>query len=216
MATVETLDRISKKIQSFGDRVIAKPSTNHEKRVLYCEIELLSMEIEGILGDKILSPELNIQLAKLVTECQSYQQSLGSLKRVPEFQQNILLNIILYIDMILRVIAVWAFLAVTAVLLAFPSIIIRPFDFLLVWIGWLDPRYQVANIFKCFIATTFLKLAGVQLSSHREEVESLLGKVSCVMCFSHSSTLDAFVLASAIPVRHFSLVRHTYHCFILI
>lgn len=214
MATVETLDRISKKIQAFGDRVAAKPVTNHEKRVLHSEVDLLSIEIESLLGDKILTPELSIQLMKLITECENFKLSIGSLKRVPELQQNILLNIVLYIDMILRVIAVWAFLALTSVLLAFPSILIRPFDFFLVWMGWLDPRYQIANIFKCWIATTFLKLSGVQLTSHREEVESLLGKVSCVMCFTHSSTLDAFVLASVIPVRHFSLVCASFKLYI--
>jgi 1-acyl-sn-glycerol-3-phosphate acyltransferase len=38
------------------------------------------------------------------------------------------------------------------------------------------------------------------------EVEELFGKQSALVCFTHASSLDAFILAAAVPVKHFSLV----------
>lgn len=176
--------------------------TNQERRMLFCDIEqtLLMLE-ESVINcgdeDSVLS---------LKSELHTLLNNFTNLKRAHRSQSRFL-RVAEGVDVILRFLSIWLFLVVSAIIFAFPCIVLRPLDFLLVRTRCVSPEHQISNICKCFIATTFLKLFGTHLEVDNSAVQNMFGKESSLICFTHASSLDAFILAASVPVKHFSLVN---------
>ncbi len=205
--TNETAD----KVQEIKRKAATSASmSNNERRSLHCDIEYVLITIELALAKlRQTGKTEDADLVLLKSELIALSEETTKLQRIVRpTDQNIILRILEVFDTVLRIISVWLFLIVTAIILAFPCILLRPVDYVLVHTGIIHPAYQISNLCKRFIAVTFLKLAGVHLVVETHpEVEALYGLESALICFTHASSLDAFILAAVIPVHHYSLAK---------
>ena len=199
-------ENIVEQIKTLKKRVDELKSTDKnlhvQKRVLYSEIELTKMEIEDFLSmntavdncsrieniDRIIS-ELNALACSL---------ELGYVKRDRHFYD--------IIDDIFRLIGVWMCLVTSAIIFALPMIILKNIDSLLVRMKVLSPYYQITGMTKRMIAHAILCVSGIDLSTEGLDLGKF-GRQSTLAFFSHSSTMDAFIIAATIPVRHFTLAK---------
>ena len=199
-------------------------SDNFEKRVLYSEVELLKMELEelsdlnggggcgsgrspaGAAGSSPRqAPALDVD--KCLEELQSLGEKLklGWVRRRRQWWDKM--------DEIARLIGVWVCLVVFAVVFSPLGILLRPVDYVLVTLRLLPPWLQASLLLKRFMGYVILWTAGVVLVTEGGEIEGPGGESffmanNCVLCcFSHASTLDAFIIAAVIPVRSYILSK---------
>jgi hypothetical protein len=174
-------------------------STNAEKVAVYSDCELLVMDIEA----EIAKCEAPKELVTLKDELSALSGSinLSYIKR----KQSAPMKIINKIDEVVRLIAVWLILAVSSVVLAIPCILLSPVDFVLVNLGVISVYKQISVIVKLFLARIILKCSGIHVVIDGLKRESF-GKECVLACFSHSSSMDAFLLTGAIPVTALTVV----------
>lgn len=111
---------------------------------------------------------------------------------------GVLTTILDIIDEVIRIAAVWMFLVDSALLLAIPTVVLDT----------LHPRQRLTIYAKQFVGHMCLILSAVDLTITGISNESFESGVS-LLCFSHASTMDAFILSAAVPVRHYSLVSNS-------
>lgn len=182
--------------------------SNHERRMLFCDIEqtLLTLEEYVLCCD----PKSKDSISSLKSEFHTLLINFTNLKRAHRSNYSGSLRVMEGIDVLLRFLSIWLFVVVSAIFFAFPCILLRPLDYVLIKTRCISPKHQISNFCKCFIATTFLKLFGTHLEVDNSAVQHMFGEESALICFTHASSLDAFILAASIPVKHFSLVSLLY------
>jgi hypothetical protein len=167
-------------------------TTNVEKVSAHATLELLVLDIEDVIKENA-NPELielKDELSKIAGDI-----TLSYMNRNHSF----LVRIFDKVDEFLRLIAIWLILALSSVTVAIPCIILSPLDSVLVNLGVISVYQQIAVLAKRFIAHLCLKCSGIHLvvTGMRKEA---FGKECVLTCFSHSSSMDAFLLAGSIPV----------------
>jgi hypothetical protein len=174
-------------------------SSNAEKVAVYSDCELLVMDIEA----QITKDQTPKELVALKDELSALSGSinLSYIKR----KQSAPMKIINKIDEVVRLIAVWLILAVSSVVLAIPCILLSPVDFVLVNLGVMSVYNQISVIVKLFLARLILKCSGIHVVINGLKRDSF-GKECVLACFSHSSSMDAFLLTGAIPVTALTVV----------
>ena len=189
---------ISSKVDELKGRQ-PKCVANVEKRILYSDSELLIIAIEKLIAKNGESAELTKFKEELAVLSESIK--LGFVKR----SSNFLLKLIDNIDQIVRVVGVWLILATGSVILAIPCIVLTPIDFLLVSCGLMSVYHQLSIFAKLFLARTILRVSAIFV-----KVEGLdrkdFGKECVLACFSHASSMDAFLLTATIPVTALTVV----------
>lgn len=189
------LKEISKKIDKFKQQA-ATCSTNKEKRILYSDVELLVVKIESSKDTSKEATELKQQLSDISAGIQ-----LGYVNR----KHSLPMKIINKIDEVVRLVAVWLILAVSSVLFAIPCILLSPVDFLLVHMGVISVYNQLSVLSKLFLARSILHCSGINVVMKGVKRENF-GKECVLACFSHGSSMDAFLLTAAIPVTALTVV----------
>jgi 1-acyl-sn-glycerol-3-phosphate acyltransferase len=174
--------------------VAGKDTDNHFKRVMYSKIELLRLDIEE-------SSNIDVEFKnRTFEELNSISQQLN----LRPAQRST--NFIMKIDKILRILSSWTSLVTAATLLTIPMIILKEIDGYLVDKKIITPTEQLAEKVKRFIGKIILMTSGVCLRVEMED-PNCYGNSLVMSCFSHTSTLDAFIISSTLPVRHSFLAK---------
>ncbi len=195
-------DQIAFQVESIRARQVLDKLNNYERRVLHADCELLCLDIEDFLKNNSDENEN--------AKAQDFVEILTTIAVSAKLKFNnrkigVWLSIADSLDEIIRTVATYSFLALSAAFLALPCVLFRPVDFILVKYGIVGSKHQISNICKCFIGTMIIKLAGIQLVVEGLD-GAMFGELCSLVCFSHASTMDAFILSAVVPVRHYSLV----------
>lgn len=178
--------------------------SNSMKRELYSDIEILRLNILD-------------HMDYIVEKDSSSLQSISEMKCLLEEMDSLICSLSLnyvqrtkhwydVLDVWLRLAAVWLCLITFASTVSLPLIALKNIDSLAISVGIPLPRYQVTTIVKQFIAQMVMRVSGISLSVEGLE-RSQLGQTPSIVFFSHASSMDAFILAATIPVRHFTLAK---------
>jgi len=186
-----------------------KETINILKRCIYSDVELLRIKIEEFknaqrlnVPNVILSPN-NISDEKF-EEFNNELDSLGKLLKLDFVKRK--WNFYDIFDEIIRLIGVWMCLVTFASILSLPLIIFKYVDYFLVDHKFISPLWQVTNKIKQFIAKSILCLSGISLTVEGSDKISF-GDSNLLALYSHSSSMDAFIIAAALPIRHYSLAK---------
>lgn len=172
--------------------------SNAERRILYSESELLILQIQKTLR-KQSDPELlklKDQLTRVSSSIQLHYVNRHSSSMIGAFNK---------VDEIVRLIAVWLLLTIASVFFALPYILLSPIDYLLVNCGIISVHYQISVVCKLFLARSLLRVSGIHLDLEGVD-RSDFGKECVLACFTHASSLDAFLLSATIPVIALTVV----------
>jgi hypothetical protein len=191
--------------QKFADlkkaAALCLTQSNVEKRVVYSDIELLILDIEVMQNDKVTKSE-ELQKIKEELEALSGTIKLGYVNR----KYSWWMKVVDRCDEVIRLVGVLLVLATSSVLVAFPCILLSPLDYLLVNFGIIDVFHQISVQVKLFLARTILLISGINVVVDGVDKKSF-GKECVLTCFSHASSMDAFLLTGAIPVTALTVVR---------
>lgn len=180
------------------DRTMSERS-NAERRNIYARAQLLIMDFEDSSKSENLSPEVQEKIQALENISKNCKLVMIRKKRA---------GLLLLWDNVtgfIRTFAVVLFLILSGVVVALPCVMLRPVEYYLLKWGVMSPFNRLAVLTKHFIATSILYMAGVEVITEGLQKDKL-GKECVILCFSHSSTLDAFILGQTVPVFHRSLV----------
>jgi 1-acyl-sn-glycerol-3-phosphate acyltransferase len=190
---------------NFNERFILIKDKNNNpnidncaKRYLYSDASLLQMDIEEDII-KSNNNENNKELLNHLTNLID-NMNLDFVKRDEYW-------LISKIDEIIRLSGAISCLFTFGILFAIPTILFKPIDIFLVDKNILSPSHQISIFAKQFIAYFCLVLSGINVIIEGKEHYSGLGYLCHMLCFSHTSTLDAFVLAQAFPVRSITMSK---------
>jgi hypothetical protein len=167
--------------------------------VLYADTELLVLKLNGLLRKHVNDPEL----LKLRDELSSVSSSL-TLNYVYRTNSGIM-RALSRVDQLLRMVAVWLMLALASIFFAIPCILLQPLDYLLVSCGIVSVYTQISVVCKLFLSRTILRVSGIHTVIEGAE-KSHFGKECVLACFSHASSMDGFLVTSAIPVTALTVV----------
>ena len=179
---------------------------NTSKRVLYSDISLLLIDLKHYDEYKGSAEGKDMIIKKLHGMIDEIP--LGYVKRETPFLLSAL-------DEFIRLIAVWSTIVLSATFLALPCLLLlRPMENLLLAAGvGLDARSSPCLLVKRFIAYVILKVSGISLIVQNKEVFERASSPESsskpsVVTFSHASTMDAFIMSFAVPIRTFSLSKY--------
>lgn len=174
--------------------------SNREKRYFYACSELLKIKFEllrKVYEDSHLIDEKITDLKEISDDLNLSFVSHGGSMLTIVFEK---------IDEFLRFTGVWTCIIVGAVFLAVPSIIIKQLDYYLLYRGIINPFQQFSVLAKRFMNYSVLALSGISLVVDGMDLD-YFGKSCVITCFSHSSTMDAFILSYVIPTRHYTICK---------
>lgn len=193
------ISEITEKLKVFKERA-TKATTNKEKRILFSDCELYLLDLEDIKD-----PSNDIIQSKKDFALISASLSLSYVDR----KHSLPMQMINKVDEIIRLLGVWMILAFSSVFLAIPCIILSPVDFLLVNIGVMTVYNQISVQVKLFLARAILRCSGINVVIRGLKKEHF-GKECALACFSHGSSMDAFLLTGAIPVQALTVVSFNF------
>lgn len=210
---MEEIEKCEAELESLVERcgALTKDYTglteSKERRACYATVELLGIKAQALVKTGKWSDAQKKRLEDIATKSRDLSASITLLHVRRKFSTfGVVIN---KADELLRLVAVWSFLIVSSIVIVLPCLLLSPVDFILGQFKLVDPRYQISVLCKRFISIVIVKLSGISLVAEQKNMESF-GKECCVVCFSHSSTLDAFILAAVTPVRHYTLVSDLY------
>ena len=111
------------------------------------------------------------------------------------------------LDELSRAAVVWSCLIAFAMIVALPIILIRPFEDVLIALGWIEARWSLSNIIKYLVSQWLLLMSGIRLKVTGVTEETFTLERPILVPFTHSSTMDAFIIAAAIPPRFFAMAK---------
>lgn len=199
---VKSIEQIRKEAEAAKAKA-KSCSTNAEKMAAYSVLELLALDIDELISKDSPQSEL-VQLKEELSKI-SGSINLSYVKR----RQSLPMKFLNKIDEVIRLIAVWLILAVSSVTMAIPCIFLSPVDFALVHMGVISVYQQISVQTKLFLARLILKCSGIHVEINGLKRESF-GKQCVLACFSHSSSMDAFLLTGAIPVTALTVVSDNF------
>jgi hypothetical protein len=173
--------------------------SNQKKRTFHARSELIKIEVE----DK-----------KIAFDRTFVDKSLSDLKVIADSMDlsfvkcggSLLSYLLEKLDELVRFLGVWSCIVVSAIFIAVPSILVRPLDYFLLNHGFITPYQQISVCAKRFVAYSILMLSGIVFVTEGMKL-SYFGSSCVLTCFSHSSTMDAFILSYLVPCRHFTVAK---------
>jgi hypothetical protein len=210
--TVEDFDVVSlrAKIDSMKEEMQNLANlTNYYRRYYYAESELVIMDLERIFKEKENThlTEKENQLKECYEDLMFISKQLKLLYAKHSTKKSVVSHILYRIDEIHRAFAVLLAFIFHGLLITLPCIILcaRSVDVFLIKLGISNPFFQISNFCKTMIAILVVRCGGLEVITENLNYNDF-GKECSVIQFSHSSTIDAFVISYAIPVRHYTLV----------
>ncbi len=187
----------------------------HDRRKLYASSELLAMRLNAFLtvlqstGSHATEEEIKRyrqEIEKLLEQLTALADKAKLLHSKRKGYGGGLFKILGKVEEFFRLIVTWSFLIVSSTLLALPCLFLVPLDYFLIKTKIIRPSQQISVNCKRFIAYGVIKLSGIHLVEENDGGYSNFGKECSLICFSHASTMDAFIFSAVIPVRHYTLV----------
>ena len=178
-------------------------STNSARLTAYAATELFAIQVEKMM-----------QRNKNDEELVRYREELAQISSSLALQyvnrpMSLAMQALHKLDEIVRLIAVWLTLMLSSVFFAIPCIILTPVDYLLVKCGITSVYMQIAVLCKLFLSRTLLRISGIFVVADGVLRENF-GRDCVIACFSHSSSMDAFLTSATIPVTALTVVRVTF------
>lgn len=194
---IKVLEEVGKEIES---------KNNAERRNFYARCQLLIMDLEEaqLLPSTIAKQEI---IDKMLVLSDKSKLGYSKLKKRswPVYFFNCLHEVI-------RGVATIGFMILSSTFIALPCVFFRPLDQFLVKMRIISPFHQLAVLSKRLISGSFLVISGVECIIQGADL-GIFGKECALVCFTHSSTLDAFLLTASVPVFSYSLVK-LYNAFL--
>lgn len=197
-SAAEELDKEYEILVQLNETMAEK--SNAERRNIYARAQLLVMDLEETSKSDTISPEVQEKIHVLENISKN-----STLVMIRKKRKNGLLRFRDTVTGTIRTFAVVLFLILSGVVVAVPCVLLRPVEYYLLKWGIMSPFNRLAVLTKHFIASSILLLAGIEVITEGLQKDKL-GKECVILCFSHSSTLDAFILGLTVPVFHRSLV----------
>lgn len=174
--------------------------SNKQKRVFYARNEILKIRFEDLKNENTSTPVTDVDISNVTAL--SNELNLSYVR----YGGSILIVLIEKVDELLRFVGVWSCIIIGAVFLAIPSIIIKQLDYFLLYRGIISPFNQFSVLAKRFLNYAVLALSGISLVVDGMDL-NYFGSSCVLTCFSHSSTMDAFILSFVIPTRQYTVCK---------
>ena len=174
--------------------------SNKQKRVFYARNEILKIRFEDLKNENTGTPVTDVDISNVTAL--SNELNLSYVR----YGGSILIVLIEKVDELLRFVGVWSCIIIGAVFLAIPSIIIKQLDYFLLYRGIISPFNQFSVLAKRFLNYAVLALSGISLVVDGMDL-NYFGSSCVLTCFSHSSTMDAFILSFVIPTRQYTVCK---------
>lgn len=204
-------DNEAEQMKLFTERFETTKSTlqntqspnNRVKRQLHAKLEMLKLDIEEYnekLSARKLKPDNKV--ADLVEDIVKLQKLL-SLTQIRYRRTALSL-----LDEIVRLLAIWMMLVTGAVFLVIPCLLCMPLEGLIAtYILRLKSRYHIAAYIKVFISDYVLTVAGISTWIRYEVDQKETFKERSIVCFTHGSTIDAFLITASIKTNNYTLAK---------
>jgi len=176
---------------------LGENGANELKRAAYARVETLRMDLEEESWFDSKHEETQELLKKFDDMAESLH--LGFVDRPHHWWDKI--------DELVRAMAVWTCLVLFAITLAIPCILIRPIEDIFIMLHILHSRWALSNLAKYVVANVIIFVSGIKLELSGLTADTFTEDLPVVLCFSHSSTMDAFILSACVPVRFFALAK---------
>lgn len=200
-------DRVTKVLNEASCVVAKKPASNREKRIVYSNIELLRLDLEDELllmspSDDTAAlaststpiatppPAAAVEIQTLIQQLNEALPSLSfhSVQRSPHFYD--------FIDKFTRLSAAVIVLVYMGWFSVF-CVLITPLDDLLVYLKVIKTHQKFNVHMRRLAGSLVVGTSGIELETRG--LQNLDNTITNVVCFSHSSTLDAFTGSAALP-----------------
>jgi hypothetical protein len=189
------------KLANLQQEISSKDSsrlTNHEKRVIHARLELLRLDlIEAHLVDKKKSSSS----VPVTDEIETFHTELDQLDEQLNLSFVSSSSSLLYqLHDLIRLLVVLYFLFTAGMIISLPLLLLRVTDPLLATLSLPRPYKPICVSTKSFIATYILLTSGVVLKTQGLTPQTFSPSRRTLACFTHGSTIDAFVLAATLPI----------------
>ena len=189
---------ISKRFETLKDSFQKETSlTNHLKRIYHSKFELLLLEIE----------ENEEKFQKNKEKSRNFEEEEEQIKR--EINELILILKLNYLTIkssiftfffdFLRLFIVILILFTSGMIISLPMLLLRVTDHFLYHLNLYQPYKVISVATKQFLGIMILFSSGIVIKSEGLEEFSISSKRNLI-CFTHGSTIDAFVLGSTLPI----------------
>ena len=172
---------------------------NRRKRAAYGMVELLRMNLESDEANNINQSEEGQELLEEMKRFAS-DLNLGYVER-----DNNWWNIV---DEMIRCIAIWLTLVTYGITLALPCICLLPLESLLISMHIIHSRNALSTLIRKLVAHTAIAVSGITLTIEGLDDDLFTEDRSTVLCFAHTSTMDAFIVGATVPVRMNAIAKH--------
>jgi len=173
-------------LQVAAAEAVASNAANRDKLRVYSEVGLLELDVLESTGKNAPSEEEKAELVAAMATI-SAQLKLGFIKR----SSSLLWKLVGGMDEILRIICTWTFLIDCSIFLI-P--LCKALDLVL-------PDAEVIRRGKQFVGGGAMLISGVELELQGGNADTFPKGQLGMIAFSHSSTMDAFILSAATAVN---------------
>ena len=173
---------------------------NNERRKYFVALELLKIKLQN--DDK----QENINWTEKIAPIKNIDNLQNQLKLKGVYSNKSILSLI---DKVIRLVSIWQCLVTCSLYLVFPCILLSPFEVTIFYIFNINRKYKMANFFKILVSKSILLVSGVKVIVQYEttEEETFTSKPS-IVCFSHGSTIDAFLISASIKIKNYVMVNY--------
>lgn len=187
---IKDIAKFTKRVNELQDD---HATTNHDRRVLFADIELLKIRLES--AKKGSDEERAAQIAELDQLAKKLK-----LKKVNHYWYD-------SVDRMVCGVAGWIWLLNATILFSVPTLMIKPIDDFLVRKRIIDSHSQISEQIEKFIANVMLLISGTDLQVVGSDSKIFAGSKCPLVCFSHGSALDTFVMGAVVPLRQNTLAK---------
>lgn len=200
---------------------------NHERVLLYSDLELLRLRVEeaaaaspnnasqdddSTTATTTSSTTEGVTTIATTAEALSNEQKEKLIAEIEELGKSLNLRYVKrknWYDLLDKVVcgtACWVWLITACVIFAAPAMVLKKIESVLIKKGIMSPKHQVTLLIRKLIGHGCLVLGGMSLVAHDSTEEGF--KSECpLVCFSHGSAMDTFILGAVIPVHSFTLAK---------
>jgi 1-acyl-sn-glycerol-3-phosphate acyltransferase len=197
-----TLKKYLERLHHLQQELRSKDSTkltNHEKRVTHARIELLRLDLTDDLLFSSPSQQQQRLSPLLMNEINAIEKELDLLDEQLKLSFVTSSSSLFYqLHDLLRLLIVLYLLFTSGMIISLPLLLLRVTDSLFASLSLPRPYKPICVATKAFISNLILLTSGVVLKTQGLNHQTFLQKRT-LACFTHASTLDAFVLGATLP-----------------
>lgn len=167
--------------------------SNHKKRILYSQLEILRIDIEEALIADNIKREDSLEIEKFLDEIKKLTTELD-LKPIRVSDK---LNLLYYFEVLIRFIGLVCAFLIIGTVFSLILLIIRVVD----EIFQTDPFNYLSEKLKRSISYCLILQSGIEMEVKGLSKELFDSPVS-IITFSHASNMDGLLLSATCPLRH--------------